>query len=90
MLDEAARQAEELNSRCGEGLQLELNPEAALHLNRDGLDLALVPLVPLAVDVEQGFLAPRYGQRVTAPVVRFHARIHAGVTVGYAILVEGA
>jgi hypothetical protein len=45
-----------------------------------------VPLNVSDVDVESGWMAPRYGRRVPTAVIRMEARIAAQSPLGYLIL----
>jgi len=68
----------------GESLDAQL-PFAATYL-RGGTAVSIVPLNWPSVATSSGWCAPRYGQRVDAPVVCFHGQLECDVTAGYLVL----
>jgi hypothetical protein len=52
----------------------------------DAIRLAILPVTLPRVAIRDGWHAPRYGQRVRAPVVEAEGLIAPGTTFGYVIL----
>lgn len=52
----------------------------------DGIEVAFVPLGTQWFTGFDGWLAPRYGRRVPAPVLRTAVRRSCGMSFGYLIL----
>jgi hypothetical protein len=50
------------------------------------VSVAIVPVGVERLDVVEGWHAPRYGQRVRAPVAALAARVAAGGRFGYVIV----
>jgi hypothetical protein len=64
----------------------QLAPYLDATLACDGAAVLFVPLNVSDVDVESGWMAPRYGRRVPTAVIRMEARIAAQSPLGYLIL----
>jgi hypothetical protein len=65
---------------------LEARPDGAVTYRRDGVTVAVVPVNWGPIEVTNGWVAPRYGQRVGAPVAALSAPVEAGAAVGYLVL----
>ncbi len=68
--------------------RLEARLEAAMLVGRNGVRIIIAPLNLESPSVLDGWFAPRYGQRVPAPVLRLSAQLSGTTTVGYLILRE--
>jgi len=68
---------------------LEATFEAAVCFSRNGVSIQVVPLNVGAVSVLEGWFAPRYGQRIPAPVLRLSTRLRCPASIGYLILRVG-
>jgi Heparinase II/III-like protein/Heparinase II/III N-terminus len=75
-----------LCARAGVEERLEARPETAVPFTRDGVGILIVPLNLGCPSILEGWFAPRYGQRVPAPVLRLSARLSCPAAVGYLIL----
>jgi hypothetical protein len=75
-----------LCAKAGVEERLEARPEAAVPFTRDGVGILIVPLNLGRASILEGWFAPRYGQRVHAPVLRLSARLTCPAAVGYLIL----
>jgi hypothetical protein len=53
---------------------------------RGGTEILVTPLNWETAAIAQGWFAPRYGQRVSAPALRLAARSSAGLTAGYLVV----
>jgi hypothetical protein len=60
--------------------------DAALAYAHGASQILIVPLNWSSVEVESGWVAPRWGKRVASPVLRFSGRIQPGSLVGYLVL----
>jgi hypothetical protein len=76
----------ELCARAGVEEGLEPRPKAAVSFSRDGTRILVVPLNLGRPSILEGWFAPRYGQRVSATVLRLSARLSCPAAVGYLIL----
>jgi hypothetical protein len=77
---------EELSKLARLDHRLLLPSEGAIHYAREGTGVLIVPLNWESLVLESGWFAPRWGQRVPAPVVTLSGRMAAGSSVGYLIL----
>jgi hypothetical protein len=70
------------------GFEPALTPylDAALAADRDGRGVLVVPINWSDVSVESGWIAPRYGRRLSAPVIRMRGRVGVQEPVGYVVL----
>lgn len=73
-------------AETGAASDLRAAPERALAYAHEGARIAVVPLGEASGTWESGWVAPRYGQRLEAPVLRLSTRLSAGSTIGYAVL----
>jgi len=94
-LRSAAPALEGLRERIGPALALvdglheqtlEAKDEAAVAYARSGVSIVVVPLNLSSAKVIDGWYAPRYGQRVPAPVIRLFGRVPCGAGFGYLVL----
>ena len=86
---EANRRAPDLTrviAAVGGDAPLRAHSEAALLCSDDHGGVLVVPVNWDGVAVESGWVAPRYGRRESAPVIKLGARLGAGADVGYLIL----
>lgn len=67
----------------------EPRPEGALGYARDGVQVTIVPLGLGEFSVCDGWFAPRYGQRVKAPVLLLGGHFSLPAVVGYLLLLGG-
>lgn len=83
----ASRAAVDLfKAETGAASNLTAAPERALAYAHEGARVVVVPLGDAIITWGPGWVAPRYGQRLEAPVLRFSTRLSAGSTTGYAVL----
>jgi uncharacterized heparinase superfamily protein len=66
---------------------LAARPDAAVSYLQGTVGILIVPLNwPSSPCMEPGWVAPRWGQRISAPVIRLSGEIACGALVGYLIL----
>jgi hypothetical protein len=84
--EEIAEALTGLGSLMGMDAALTPHLDVALAATRAGGGVLIVPLNWGELSVESGWVAPRYGRRLSAPVVRMHGRLAPGDLVGYLVL----
>lgn len=86
-VEAASRKAFELvKAETPVAIDVEPAPQRALGYARDSVRVAIIPLGDASGTWETGWVAPRYGQRIEAPVLRFSTRLSAGSTIGYVLV----
>jgi hypothetical protein len=64
----------------------DLAPGQALSCSVEDVTVYLVPLGQVQTTIAEGWVAPRYGRRVRAPVVRMRAGVSGDTCFGYLLV----
>ena len=75
-----------LASEIDDSASLRPELEAAVAYRRLGVPMTVIPINWPTIGVAEGWFAPRYGQRVRAPVLHLSGEAACPVTLGYLIL----
>jgi uncharacterized heparinase superfamily protein len=65
---------------------LDPQPQVAYRYEKDDVAVVLVPLNYQRVSVQNDWVAPRYGQKIQAPLLRLSATVAANDVLGYVIV----